>query len=78
MVMELIFPRGKDTIHNDFTNSVESADIPPIEGIQIVRYGEHHPKMGRTQKFRRHCWMVLMDRQERSIDATARRAGHYR
>ena len=29
-VMELIFPRGKDTIHNDFTDSVERTDIPPI------------------------------------------------
>ena len=35
-VMELTFPRGEDTIHNDFTNSVERADIPLIEAIQIV------------------------------------------
>nr|QNO50005.1 hypothetical protein CAGMOKBG_00025 [Methanosarcinales archaeon ANME-2c ERB4] len=33
-VMELIFPRGKDTIHNDFTNSVERAYIPPIKDIR--------------------------------------------
>jgi hypothetical protein len=57
LVMELIFPRGKDTIHNDFTNSVESAYIPPIEDIQIVHYDEQHPKMGRTQKFR----LTLLD-----------------
>jgi len=57
MVMELIFPRGKDTIHNDFTNSVEKVDIPPIEDIQIVHYDEQHPKMGRTQKFR----LTLLD-----------------
>jgi len=56
-VMEHIFPRGKDTIHNDFTNSVESAYIPPIEDIQIVHYDEQHPKMGRTQKFR----LTLLD-----------------
>nr|QNO48460.1 hypothetical protein DBMLIPLO_00012 [Methanosarcinales archaeon ANME-2c ERB4] len=56
-VMELIFPRGKDTIHNDFTNSVESVDIPPIGDIQIVHYDEQHPKMGRTQKFR----LTLLD-----------------
>ncbi|MEA3325046.1 MAG: hypothetical protein U9Q37_07910 [Euryarchaeota archaeon] len=49
--MKLISPRGKDTIHNDFTNSVESVDIPPIEDIQIVNYDEQHPKMGGTQKF---------------------------
>jgi len=57
MVMELIFPRGKDTIHNDFTNSVEIAHIPPIKDIQIVHYDEQHPKMGRTQKFR----LTLLD-----------------
>ncbi len=51
VVMELIFPRGKDTIHNDFTNSVERADIPPIEDIQIVHYDEQHLKMGRTREF---------------------------
>ena len=50
-VMELIFPRGKDTIHNNFTNSVERMDIPPIEDIQIVHYDEQHPKMGRTREF---------------------------
>nr|QNO50021.1 hypothetical protein MMAJBCMK_00003 [Methanosarcinales archaeon ANME-2c ERB4] len=55
--MELIFPRGKDTIHNDFTNSVESVYIPPIGDIQIVHYDEQHPKMGRTQKFR----LTLLD-----------------
>ena len=55
--MELIFPRGKDTIHNDFTNSVERAHIPPIKYIQIVHYGEQHPKMSRTQKFR----LTLLD-----------------
>ena len=51
-MMKLIFPRGKDTIHNDFTNSVEIAHIPPIEDIKIVHYDEQHPKIGRTQKFR--------------------------
>jgi hypothetical protein len=56
-VMELIFPRGKDTIHNDFTNSVEKTYIPPVEYIQIVHYDEQHPKMGRTQKFR----LTLLD-----------------
>ena len=56
-VMELIFPRGKDTIHNDFTNSVEKTYIPPVEYIQIVHYDEQHPKIGRTQKFR----LTLLD-----------------
>ena len=57
VVMELIFPRGKDTIHNDFTDSVEKTYIPPVEDIQIVHYDEQHPKMGRTQKFR----LTLLD-----------------
>ena len=56
-VMELIFPRGKDTIHNGFTDSVERTYIPPVEDIQIVHYDEQHPKMGRTQKFR----LTLLD-----------------
>lgn len=56
-VMELIFPRGKDTIHNDFTNSVETAYIPPLKDIQIVHYDEQHPKIGRSQKFR----LTLLD-----------------
>jgi len=43
-VMKLIFPRGKDTIHNDFTNSVERTYIPPIEDIKIVHYDEQQPQ----------------------------------
>jgi hypothetical protein len=53
--MELIFPRGKDTIYNAFTDSVESVVIPPID--EIVHYDEQHPKKGRTQKFR----LTLLD-----------------
>ena len=55
--MGLIFPRGKDTIHNDFTNSVERTYVPPVEDIKIVNYDEQCPKMGRTQKFR----LTLLD-----------------
>ena len=50
-VMELISPRGKDTIHNDFTDSVERTDTLPIEDVQIVHYNEEHPKMDRTREF---------------------------
>ena len=56
-VIELIFPRGKDTIQNDFTNSVERTYIPPVEYIKIVNYDEQHPKMDGTQKFR----LTLLD-----------------
>jgi len=56
-IMDLIFPRGKDTISNAFTSSVESVVIPPIDEFQIVLYDEQHPKKGRTQKFR----LTLLD-----------------
>jgi len=32
-IMELIFPRGKDTIYNAFADSVEKTAIPPVEDI---------------------------------------------
>jgi len=56
-VMEIIFPRGKDTICNAFNRAVESIELPPIEDILIVYYDEQHPKEGRTQKFR----LTLLD-----------------
>jgi hypothetical protein len=57
-ILELIYPRGKDTIFNDFADSVERTAIPPpAEDIQIVLYDEQHPKAGRTQKFR----LTLLD-----------------
>jgi len=56
-ILELIYPRGKDTIFNDFAGSVEKTAIPPTENIQIVLYDEQHPKAGRTQKFR----LTLLD-----------------
>jgi len=34
-VMDLIFPRGKDTILNAFNNSVEKTDIPTMEDVYI-------------------------------------------
>jgi hypothetical protein len=49
-IMDLIFPQGKDTIYNAFTDSVENVVIPPID--EIAHYDEQHPKKGRTQKFR--------------------------
>jgi hypothetical protein len=56
-IMELIFPRGKDTIYNAVADSIEKTVMPPVEDIQIVLYDEQHPKKGRTQKFR----LTLLD-----------------
>jgi hypothetical protein len=56
-VMDLIFPRGKDTISNAFNSSVERAEIPPVGDVRIVHYDEQHPKEGRAQKFR----LTLLD-----------------
>ncbi|MBL7118057.1 MAG: hypothetical protein ISS94_04670 [Candidatus Syntrophoarchaeum sp.] len=56
-IMELIYPRGKDTIFNAFNDSVEKTAIPPVEDIRIVLYDEQHPKVGRTQKYR----LTLLD-----------------
>jgi len=56
-IMKLIFPRGKDTIFNDFADSLERTVLPPVEDIRIVLYDEQHPKKGRTQKFR----LTLLD-----------------
>ncbi len=50
-IMELIFPQGKDTIANAFSDSVDKAVIPQLGDVQIVHYDEQHPKRGRTQKF---------------------------
>ena len=60
--MELIFPRGKSTIWNAFTESVEKTCIPPVQDIQIVHYDEQHPQTSGTQKYR----LTLLD------DATGR------
>ena len=59
-MLELIFPRGKDTILNAFTASVERVIVPPVKrvgGVQIIHYDEQHPKRGRTQKYR----LTLLD-----------------
>jgi hypothetical protein len=56
-IMELIFPRGKDTLSNAFNSSVERTEIPPVDEVRIVHYDEQHPKEGRTQKFR----LTLLD-----------------
>ena len=60
--MELIFPRGKSTIWNTFTESVEKTCIPPVHDIQIVHYDEQHPQTSGIQKYR----LTLLD------DATGR------
>jgi len=51
-IMELIFPRGKDTIFNAFAESVEKVEIPPVEEVRIVHYDEQFPKERRAQKYR--------------------------
>lgn len=49
-ILELIYPRGKDTFFNDFAGSVERTAIPPpAEDIQIILYDEQHPKAGRLR-----------------------------
>ena len=55
--MELIFPRGKSTIWNAFTESVEKTYIPPVHDIQIVHYDEQHPQTSGIQKYR----LTLLD-----------------
>ena len=35
-IMALIYPQGKDTILNMFTDTVEETVIPPLEYFQIV------------------------------------------
>jgi hypothetical protein len=47
-LMEIIFPRGKDTICNAFNRSVEKAKVPSIKqyDILVVYYDEQHPKAG--------------------------------
>jgi len=57
LVMDLIFPRGKDTILRAFTDSVEITSVPPVKDYFIVHYDEQHPKCGRTQKYR----LTLLD-----------------
>ncbi len=51
-IISRIFPRGRDVIYNAFTDSIEKAEMPPVESIWIVHYDEQHPKRGRTQKYR--------------------------
>ena len=63
-LMEVIFPRGKDTILRAFNDSVEETDFPVLENFNIIRYGEQYPKRGRTQKYR----LTLLDRSYWSTD----------
>ena len=56
-IMELIFPRGKSTIRNAFTESVDKTCIPPVDDIQIVHYDEQHLQTSGTQKYR----LTLLD-----------------
>ncbi len=55
--LELVFPRGKDTVHREFNRAVEEAEIPPAEDVEVVHYDEQFPKRGRSQKFR----LTLLD-----------------
>lgn len=51
-IMELIFPRGKDTVYRGFNDAMGSTVVPPVEDIQAVLYDEQHPKKGRNQRYR--------------------------
>jgi len=46
--MDLIFPRGKDTILNAFNDSVEKTGIPPMEDVYTFHYDEQYHRMSRT------------------------------
>lgn len=56
-ILELIFPRGKDTIYRAFNGAVGSTVIPRVEDVQIVHYDEQHPRKGRNTKYR----LTLLD-----------------
>lgn len=56
-VMDLIFPRGKDTIMNAFNESVEKTIVPPVKDVHIIHYDEQFPKKGRTTEYR----LTLLD-----------------
>ncbi len=56
-VMDLIFPRGKDTIMNAFNHAVEKTIVPAVEDVYIVHYDEQFPKRGRTTEYR----LTLLD-----------------
>ncbi len=56
-VMDLIFPRGKDTIMNAFNHSMEETIVPEIKDVHIVHYDEQFPRWGRTTEYR----LTLLD-----------------
>lgn len=56
-LMELIFPRSKDTVCREFNQLIEGAEVPPAEDFQVIHYDEQFPKRGRSQKFR----LTLLD-----------------
>jgi hypothetical protein len=51
-VMNLLYPRDKDTIRNMVQCAIKDIQVPPIKDIQVVHYDEQHPKAGRNQKYR--------------------------
>ena len=57
-ILELIFPRGKDTVYRAFNGAVDRCTIiPPVEDAQIIHYDEQFPKKGRNQRYR----LTLLD-----------------
>ena len=62
-VLELIFPRGKDTIYQAFNSMMNRTVIQPVKEIQIVHYDEQFPKKGRNQRYR----FTLLDNSRRVI-----------
>jgi len=64
-IMNLLYPRDKDTIRNMVQGAIEDLAIPAVKDIQIVHYDEQHPKAGRSQKFR----LTLLDGVSRMVIA---------
>jgi len=56
-ILELILPRGKDTIYRASNSAVGSTILPHVEDVQIIHYDEQFPKKGRNQRYR----LTLLD-----------------
>ncbi|GBE53977.1 transposase IS66 family protein [archaeon BMS3Bbin15] len=62
-ILELIFPRGKDTIYQTFNSTMGSTVTQPVKEIQIVHYDEQFPKKGRNHRYR----LTLLDTSRKVI-----------
>ena len=64
-IMNLLYPRDKDTIRNMVQCAIEELEVPPVKDIKFVHYDEQHPKAGRNQKYR----LTLLDSTTRQVIA---------